>query len=69
MSYAVLEKQIRSLPEECLPEVSDYIEFVLFRYEQRKQKDRKGNAGRYFGSIKTLPDGMELQRRLRDEWD
>ncbi len=69
MLNAALEKQIRSLPEECLPEVSNYIEYVLFRYEQKKHKERKGNVSRYFGSIKTLPEGLALQSRLRNEWN
>ncbi len=34
MSYATLEAQIKTLPEDCLEEVSRYIEFVLFKLNQ-----------------------------------
>lgn len=69
MSYAKLEEQIRALPEEYLDEVSRYVEFVLFRYEQRKPKSEKEDLGQFFGSLSNLSDGMDFQRRVRDEWD
>ena len=69
MSYSMLEAQIRTLPEDCLEEVSQYIEFVLFRISKAKTKQGNNDLGDFFGSIMSLPDGLEFQREVRDEWD
>ncbi|WP_405343065.1 hypothetical protein [Fibrobacter sp.] len=36
MSYDVLEKELRLLPESYLEDVSKYIQFLLFQYEQER---------------------------------
>ena len=69
MSYASLEQQIHSLPESCLEEVSNYIDFVLFRERMRNQSDRASDISSFFGALPDLPDGTELLRSMRDEWD
>lgn len=69
MSYATLEKQIRNLPEECLDEVSNYIDFILFRMQMKKETSSTQDKSDFFGILKDIPDGMDLQRRMRDEWD
>ena len=71
MTYTKLEEKLRALPEECLEEVSQYVEFVLFKYEKEKKNENSKNENSkntytFFGSIKSLPDGMDLQRRVRD---
>lgn len=38
MSYEVLEKQIKSLPEEALADVSAYIEKMDAAYKSKKEK-------------------------------
>lgn len=67
MTYSALEKKIHSLPEDCINEVSNYIEYVLLRVN-RKSKDEKHDLNEYFGSVKGLADGLQLQRSFRDEW-
>ena len=69
MSYAILEKQIRALPEEYLDEVSSYIEFLLFRLKEKKDSAISEDKSSYFGSLPQMPDGMKLQRSARDEWN
>ena len=59
MTYTKLEEKLRALPEECLEEVSQYVE----------KNENSKNTYTFFGSIKSLPDGMDLQRRVRDEWN
>ena len=39
MTYTKLEEKLRALPEECLEEVSQYVEFVLFKYEKEKKNE------------------------------
>ena len=69
MSRVMLEKQIRSLPEEYLDEVSHYIEYVLFRIRTKDKTDQKHDLRSYFGVLKNLPDGMSFQKEVRNEWD
>ena len=69
MSHATLEKQIRSLPDECLDEVAHYIEFILFRHNTKAETEQTNDLTEFFGSMKNLADGMEFQRRVRDEWN
>lgn len=69
MSYATLESQIRLLPEECLEEVSNYDEFVLFCQANMEVNRNKGDLSEFFGSLKGLPDGLEYQRSIHDEWN
>ena len=68
MSYAALEKQIRALPEECLEDVSDYIDFILFKLRKKNEHILTQDTQDFFGALKQLPDGMDLQRSLRNEW-
>ena len=69
MSYDTLERQIRMLPEECLEDVSRYIEFVIFKLQKREEAEQSQDISSYFGILKNMQDGLEVQRRLRDEWD
>ena len=69
MSYDTLEKQIRLLPEDCLEDVSRYIEFILYSLQSRSKKQPAPDLSDYFGIMKNMPDGLEAQRRMRNEWD
>ena len=68
MSYAMLEKQLQSLPEEYYEEVSQYVDYLLFRQNNAKRKSESTEMGSFFGSIKELPDGMKVQGAIRNEW-
>ena len=67
MSYTLLEKQIRALPEKYLEDVSNYIEYLLYR-EQRARTESESQSSHYFGSLTSLPDGLTAQRSMRNEW-
>ena len=69
MSYDTLEKQIRMLPEDCLDDVSHYIEFIIYRMQLRDKKQQAPDLSAFFGIMNNLPDGLEAQRGLRNEWD
>ena len=69
MSYASIERKIKSVPEECLDQIEDYIEFVLFRIDQGESHTETRKLSDYFGCISSEIDGMTVQRRMRDEWD
>ena len=68
MSYVTIEKQIQSVPEEYLEEVSMYIDFILFK-AGKKQKKESESLSAYFGSFEKPLDGMEVQRYMRNEWN
>lgn len=70
MSYEAVLTQVRSVPEECLDEISNYIDYVVYRYEKQAQTNpkQKGNLSKYFG-IMDLGDGLEIQKEMRDEWN
>ena len=68
MSYATLKRRIQSVPEEYLDEVSEYIDYVLFKVKKKKKAASKGSS-EFFGCLAKPVDGMEVQRSMRDEWD
>ncbi len=68
MSYEALEKQIRMLPEEYLDDVSHYVEFIIYRLQLHNKKQSATDLSEYFG-IMNLPDGLEAQKEMRNEWD
>lgn len=35
MSYDLVMEQVKSAPEECLEEISNYISYVLYRYQKK----------------------------------
>lgn len=37
MSYEVLEKQIKALPEQAFSELANYIEYLTFRYAKKDE--------------------------------
>ena len=57
MSYATLEKQLRLVPEAYLNEVSEFIEFVIFRHQQDVEGEKR-DLSRYFGTMKINQDGL-----------
>ena len=67
MSYVSIEKQIQSVPEEYLEEVSMYIDYVLFKAGRKKEKAEISTSS-FFGCIKRPVDGLEIQRSMRNEW-
>ncbi len=69
MSYASLESQLKQLPEDCLDEVAKYVEFIIFRRNKIESLNKESDLTQFFGSIKNLPDGLEMQRSMRDEWN
>ncbi len=41
MSYETVLSQVKSAPEACLDEISDYISYVVYRYEQKKAAEEE----------------------------
>ena len=65
MSYALLEQKLLSVPEDCIDEVIDFVDFII----AKKSKENNNNCSSLFGLSKNKLDGLEAQRRMRDEWN
>ncbi len=70
MSYEAVLTQVRAVPEACLDEISNYIDYVVYRYEKQEREVSKsqGNLSKYFG-LMDLGDGLAIQKEMRDEWN
>lgn len=77
MSYDTLVKQVKTLPEACIEQVSKYIDYVLFQYnldnmnmEPLKETDEEFNANMKkgledvkFGRVQPLGEAFAEIRR------
>lgn len=57
MTYAVLEKKLKSLPQSALDEINSYVDYIFFKFaseENAKQAAQKKG----FGSLKDIPCKM-----------
>ena len=62
MAIELLVEQIRAMPQECLVEVQNYVDYILYRYNQVSEKKESNNLSKHFGSVKFNSDGMEILR-------
>ena len=69
MQYNVIEQKMRSLPDNCLEALDSFVDYLLFREKQSGRTRVLTPASKFFGSVKTLGDGLRAQRQMRDEWD
>lgn len=44
MSYEAILEQVKAAPEACLNEISNYIDYVVYRYNQRNEKLEEFNT-------------------------
>lgn len=69
MSYETMIAQIKSVPQECLDDVANYIQFILYRHNQNVKEKRGKNLAKYFGSVKFTRDALAVQKEMRNEWN
>ena len=69
MSYDTVIGQIKALPQECLNDVENYIQFVLYRRSRNAKQNKTPNLSNYFGSVTFNKDALAIQKEMRDEWD
>ena len=41
MSYDTMVEKIKTVPQECLADIENYIQFVLYRYNQNSKTENK----------------------------
>ena len=69
MSYDSMVEQIRAVPQECLEEIENYIQFVLYRHALSLNNSKDKNLAKYFGSVDFKKDGLSIQKEMRNEWN
>lgn len=69
MSYDTMVEQIKTVPQECLEDIENYIQFVLYRYSQNVKANKSKNLSKYFGSVTFHKDALAIQKEQRNEWD
>lgn len=68
MSYDSMVEQIKAVPQECLEEIENYIQFVLYKYTLTVKSNKDKNLAKYFGSVNFRKDGLSIQKEMRNEW-
>lgn len=76
MSYETVVEQVRTLPEDCLEDLSKYMQFLLYQYSLNKMnnltetdeefnaKMQKGYDDMVSGRVKPLRDAFtDIRRR------
>ena len=66
MTYASLAKKIKSLPEDCLDEIDNYIDFVIFKTKKNSKTGSEKNMAKFFGSVPIKEDGLAFQKDIRN---
>ena len=69
MSYDTMVEQIKAVPQECLEEIENYIQFVLYRYTLTSKTEKTKDLSQYFGSVRFKKDGLFIQKEIRNEWN
>ena len=69
MSYDAMVEQRKTVPQECLVDIENYIQFVLYRYNLNSRTEKNKNLSKYFGSVKFNKDALVLQQEIRNEWN
>ena len=69
MVYETLVEQIKTLPQECLADIENYVQYILYRYNQSAEKEKYTDLSKYFGSVKFHQDALKIQKGMRNEWN
>ncbi len=72
MDIRILQEKIEYLPPELQREVFDFIDFLLYKYEQNKKIDKtKTFTFNWAGKLSNLKDkytSVELQHKALEWW-
>ena len=67
MSYDSMVEQIKTVSQECLEEIENYIQFVLYRYALTSKPEQKNDLSKYFGSVNFKKDELSIRKEMRNE--
>lgn len=57
MTYAVLEKKLKSLPQSALDEVNSYVDYIFFKFTS-EENAKPTSQKKGFGCLKDIPCKM-----------
>lgn len=60
MSYAVLEQQIKALPEEYLEDISQYVQFLQYKIAALKEKKEAPQRIGLGKGLFSVPDDIHF---------
>ena len=68
MSYSMLEKRLKSLPQAALEEVSSYVDYMFFKFTTSEKDAVPKSQKKGFGCLKDIPCKMsrEFDEPLED---
>jgi len=69
VAYETLFEQIKTIPQEYLTDIENYVEYILYRYKKNSEKNSSYDLSKYFGSIKIPHDALAIQKEMRNEWN
>ncbi|MCR5766497.1 MAG: hypothetical protein K6G09_11055 [Treponema sp.] len=69
MTYDTMVEQIKNVPQECLVDIENYIQFVLYRYNRNVETEKTPNLSKHFGSVNFKKDALSFQKEIRNEWN
>lgn len=69
MTYDTMVELIKNVPQECLVDIENYIQFVLYRYNRNVETEKTPNLSKYFGSVNFKKDALSFQKEIRNEWN
>ena len=62
MSYETVVEQVRTLPEECLEDLSKYMQFLLYQYSLNKMNDLTETDEEFDAKMQNGYDDMLVGR-------
>jgi len=45
------------------------LEKWLIKVQEKRKKNNKSGLSKFFGILPNIGDGLDLQKKMRDEWD
>ncbi len=72
LGYDTLFQRIKSVPEQYLDEIYNYVDFVIYRStlpEPQSNKPKSSGLEEFYGCMEFDGDPLEIQKRMRDEWN
>ena len=67
--YEILFEQIKTVPQEYLADIENYVEYILYRNKKNVKNASPHDLSRHFGSIKIQHDALAMQKEMRNEWN
>ncbi|MCR5454618.1 MAG: DUF2281 domain-containing protein [Bacteroidales bacterium] len=71
LDYETLFQRIKTVPTQYLDEIRDFVDFVLYRSAQPEPKNKQASTGleEFYGCMDFEGDPLEIQKRMRNEWN